>query len=72
MKKRKKINRRFLISLGSKVTNHGVTPNIIGRSHTRAMLKHSKASERMVVCLPFSWYLAIMYHRARGGGSCAS
>ena len=37
--------------------------------YTRAMLKHSKASERMFVCLPFSWYLATMYHRAKGGGT---
>ena len=33
MKKGKKLTSVFLISLGSKVTNCDVTPNIIGRSH---------------------------------------
>ena len=41
MKKGKIINQRFLISLGSKVTNHGVTPNIIGRSHITYQLKEN-------------------------------
>ena len=42
LKKGKKINLRFfLISLGSKVTNHGVTPNIIGRSHIAYQMKEN-------------------------------
>ena len=41
MKKGKKINQRFLISLGSKVANCDMTPNIIGRSYIIYQMKEN-------------------------------